>query len=226
MAENHIENSQNTEFENEKESSGKETDVKVEGTGSGKKKELTKGKTVLFSLISYFVLWIISFLLLILLIRSPLFSGMEVLMYRGIIMIILSGLIAAGLSYAFKRLKKVSWLDIKDYITVFIICCCINLAFFILIPVTVERSVSVFMLSYMDNYDRGYTEEEIAEIFFDKYVNEYGAFEKRFNEQLETGSIVENPDGSYSLTDTGKFIVKMFRLTADVYKTDQRLVNP
>lgn len=197
-----------------------------DNTQTPEKKKPAKGRAIAFSLLSYLVFGIISFFLVIKLVRGPLLSGMEVLMYRGIIMIVLSGLITAGLAYGFKRLVKVTWLDIKDYITIFIICCCVNLAFFILVPVTVERSVSVFMLSYMDTYDKGYTQEEIGEIFVDKYVNEYGAFEKRFNEQLETGSIVLNPDGTYSITDTGRFIVKMFRLTSDVYKTDPRLVNP
>ena len=102
-----------------------------------------------------------------------------------------------------------------------------NMVFFTLIPVTVERSVSVFMLSYMDTYsDRTYTQDQVAEIFVDKYVNEYGAFEKRFDEQLTTGTIVQNPDGTYSITDKGRFIVKLFRLISDVFDTDERLVEP
>ena len=100
------------------------------------------------------------------------------------------------------------------------------MVFFTLIPVTVERSVSVFMLSYMDNYSDHYTQDQIAEIFVDKYVNEYGAFEKRFDEQLTTGSIEQNADGTYSITDKGRFIVKMFRLISDVFDTDKRLVEP
>ena len=67
---------------------------------------------------------------------------------------------------------------------------------------------------------------EIEEIFKEKYVVEYGAFEKRFNEQVETGTIVENPDGTYSMTDSGEFIVKMFRTVADWFDTDRRLVYP
>ena len=116
------------------------------------------------------------------------------------------------------------------------------MVFFTLIPVTVERSVSVFMLSYMDTYtaetentanvsgdgnlNGHFTQDQIAEIFVDKYVNEYGAFDKRFDEQLTTGSIEQNADGTYSITDKGRFIVKMFRLISDVFDTDKRLVQP
>lgn len=190
-------------------------------------KKITPVREIVYTLLTYAVLYVISFLLLILLIRLPLFSGMDVLMYRGIIMIILSGLMATGLLVLFRRLKKIEWLSVKDAVLVFILCCSINMVFFTLVPVTVERSVSVFMLSYMDkDPERTFTEEEMSKIFVDTYVYEYGAFEKRFNEQLETGSIKQNPDGSYSITSKGSFLVKLFRAVADVFDTDERLVRP
>ena len=184
-------------------------------------------KEILFTLLTYAVLYVISFLLLILLIRLPILKGMHVLMYRGIVMIILAGILASVLLVVFKKWRKIEWLSAKDVVLVFILTCSINMVFFTLIPVTVERSVSVFMLSYMDTYsDRTYTEDQVAEIFVDKYVNEYGAFEKRFDEQLTTGTIVQNADGTYSITDKGRFIVKMFRAISDVFETDKRLVEP
>ncbi len=95
-----------------------------------------------------------------------------------------------------------------------------------MIPVTVERSVSVFMLSYVEELDEDFTKEEIEEVFWEKYVLEFGAFDKRFEEQLVTGSIEENEDGTYALTERGEFIVKMFRLVAEIFDTDSRLVYP
>ena len=190
-------------------------------------KKLSQGREILYTLLVYAALYIISFGLLVLFIRLPILKGMKVLMYRGIVMIVLSGILASGLLVLFKKWRKVSWLSAKDAVLVFILTCSINMVFFTLIPVTVERSVSVFMLSYMDTYpDRTYTEEEVAEIFVDKYVNEYGAFEKRFDEQLTTGSIEQNADGTYSITSKGKFIVKMFRLISGMFDTDERLVYP
>ena len=184
-------------------------------------------REILLTLLTYAVLYVVSFLLLVLLIRLPIFSGMHVLMYRGIVLIVISGIIASALLVLFKKLKGITWLSAKDVVLVFILCCSINMVFFTLIPVTVERSVSVFMLSYMDTYDeRTYTEDEISEIFVDKYVNEYGAFEKRFDEQLTTGTIEKNADGSYSITSKGRLIVNLFRLISDVFETDKRLVDP
>ena len=190
-------------------------------------KKFTPLREIIYTLLAYAVLYIISFFLLVLLVRLPLFSGISVLMYRGIILIVLASGMSVGLMFAFKKLKKISWLGVKDAVLVFILCGSINMVFFTLVPVTVERSVSVFMLSYMDTYeDKTYTEEEISKIFIDKYVYEYEAFRKRFDEQLATGSIEENPDGSYSITSKGKFIVKLFRTVSDLFETDPRLVYP
>ena len=59
----------------------------------------------------------------------------------------------------------------------------------------------------------------------DKFVD-YGAFDKRFDEQIVTGTLVDNGDGTYSITDSGRRVVSMFRMVADWFNTDQRLVYP
>lgn len=187
----------------------------------------TPVKDLLKAILVYIVMFIISFGIFVLLMRTGLLKGMEVLMYRGVVMIILAGILASALTVAYWKVFKIAWLGVKDVLCVFIITCCVNMVFFILVPVTVERSVSVFMLSYMDqSEDNHFTQEEIGEIFVDKYVDEFGAFEKRFDEQIETGTIVKNEDGTYSLTDGGRTIVKMFRFISDMFETDKRLVYP
>ena len=152
-------------------------------------------------------------------------ASMDVLMYRGAAFIIITGIVSAVIMGIIRKFW--GFVTIRDIIMMFVIFCCVNMVFLTLIPVTVERSVSVFMLSYMDeNSDQTFTEESVGEVFTTKYVEDYGAFEKRFHEQVETGTIVENPDGTYSITDSGRFVVKMFRTIADWFGTDQRLVYP
>ena len=46
------------------------------------------------------------------------------------------------------------------------------------------------------------------------------------DEQVVTGTIEENEDGSYSITDEGRFIVSMFRMMSEWFDTDRRLVYP
>ena len=179
-----------------------------------------------FALIGvYALIYIVCTALFIALFHTSFLAGMDVLMYRGAAFIIITGIVSAVIMGIIRKFW--GFVTIRDIIMMFVIFCCVNMVFLTLIPVTVERSVSVFMLSYMEeNSDQTFTEESVGEVFTTKYVEDYGAFEKRFHEQVETGTIVENPDGTYSITDSGRFVVKMFRTIADWFGTDQRLVYP
>lgn len=177
----------------------------------------------------YIAIYLICSLLFVALFHTPLLKSMEVLMYRGIVLLILAGMVSVALMFlAGKCLcKKKKLLDGKDILLMFCGFCCINMVLFTLIPVTVERSVSVFMLSYMEESPQtSFTEEEIQNAFIDIYVDDFKAFEKRFNEQLVTGSIEEQDDGSYALTKNGQHIVRMFRTVAKWFHTDDRCVYP
>ena len=127
--------------------------------------------------------------------HTSLFGDMEVLMYRGIAFLLIAGVVSAIIMW----IVRMFWgfVTIRDIIMMFCIFCCVNMVFLTLVPVTVERSVSVFMLSYMqENKDQTFTEESVGEVFTSKYVEDYGAFEKRFEEQVVTGTIVQNEDGT------------------------------
>ena len=193
--------------------------TKTEKSGKGNFKKVA-GLVGIYALI-----YIVCTAMFIGLFHTGILKGMDVLMYRGIVFIIITGVIAAVVMGIVRKFWK--FVTVRDIIMMFCIFCCVNTVLFTLIPVTVERSVSVFMLSYMEeNSDQTFTQESVGEVFTTKYVEDYGAFEKRFNEQVETGTIVENPDGSYSITERGKFIVKMFRTIAEWFDTDRRLVYP
>lgn len=186
---------------------------------------MDKVKTVLKIVGIYALIYLVYSAIFVGLFHTPLLANMDVLMYRGIVFVVITGILSAVTMGVVRHFWKK--IDIRDIIMMFVIFCCVNTVLFVLIPVTVERSVSVFMLSYMEeNKDSTFTQEEIGEVFVDKYVDEYGAFEKRFNEQVETGTIVENPDGTYSLTPSGENIVNMFRIVSKAFNTDQRLVYP
>ena len=185
----------------------------------------TYAGSVIKLILIYIGIYLVCLLMFVALFHTGLLKNMNVLMYRGIAFIVLTGLIAAIVMGVIKKFWK--FVTVRDIIMMFVIFCCVNTVLFTLIPVTVERSVSVFMLSYMDeNSDKTFTQDSVGEIFTAKYVNDYGAFEKRFNEQVVTGTIKQNPDGTYSITDRGRFIVWGFRTCAEWFDTDRRLVYP
>ena len=202
------------------------SDAQVKDTDTKKpEKQKVSAGSVIKLILVYIVIYLVCSLMFVGLFHTGLLKSMNVLMYRGIAFIVLTGIIAAIVMGVIRKFWK--FVTVRDIIMMFVIFCCVNTVIFTLVPVTVERSVSVFMLSYMDeNSDKTFTQESVGEIFTAKYVNEYGAFEKRFNEQVVTGTIKQNADGTYSITDRGRLIVKGFRLLAEWFDTDRRLVYP
>lgn len=195
------------------------------GTDTKPEKKKTSAGSVIGLILVYLVIYLVCSAMFVGLFHTGLLKNMNVLMYRGLVFIVLTGIIAAIVMGVIRKFWK--FVIVRDIIMMFVIFCCVNTVFFLLVPVTVERSVSVFMLSYMDeNPDKTFTRDSVGEIFTSKYVNEYGAFEKRFNEQVVTGTIRQNADGTYSITDRGRFVVKGFRLIAEWFDTDRRLVSP
>lgn len=172
----------------------------------------------------YLTIYVLCSVIFIALFHTPILKGMEVLMYRGIVFIIMAGLMSMlGMFLCTKKWKEL--FDIKDVILMFLGFCSVNMVLFTLIPVTVERSVSVFTLSYMEENPQAYTVEEMEEIFNEKYVQEFQAFDKRFKEQIVSGNVDETEDG-FVLNERGKFTVKFFRTVAAMFDTDERLIYP
>lgn len=191
--------------------------------------KIGKGSGIFGSVVAligiYVLIYLVCSALFIGLFHTGLLKDMEVLMYRGVAFIVITGVVSAVIMAIARKLW--GFITVRDIIMMFVIFCCVNMVIFTLVPVTVERSVSVFMLSYMDeNSDQTFTQESVGEVFTAKYVDDYGAFEKRFDEQVVTGTIEQNPDGTYSITERGRFVVRAFRTIAEWFDTDRRLVYP
>lgn len=170
---------------------------------------------------------ILGFIICIVLFHTALFANVKVLMYRGILLIVVTGIILAVFYYVINKITKgkgcLSRFEAKDIFAAIIVFMCIKLMFFTLVPVTVERSVSVFTLSkiaFMEN--QTISKPEMEEIFIDEYVDKNDAFGKRIDEQLVTGSIKKNADDTYTLTNRGNFLVNFFRFIGKLYNADMK----
>lgn len=187
---------------------------------------MSKKVKIIKTIIFYGLDVLVSTVLFVLLFHTPLFRNVDVFCYRGVILLIVAAFFSGCLAWGGVRVFKKLEMDVKDVIAVFCIFCGITLGWFILIPVTVERSISVYMLSYMDENDSSeITSEEFGNIFYDSYIEDFGAFEKRFAEQEISGNI-EAKNNGYVITDSGRFIVNLFRICANVFDTDKWLVYP
>lgn len=171
---------------------------------------------------------VISTLFFILLFHLPLFSKLNVFFYRGVIFLFIASFFAVALLILTAHFIKKIDLNTKDFFVIFFLFFGFTLAWFVLIPTTVERSITVFMLSYMDQNDQqGLTSKEFGDIFYQKYIDDFGAFDKRFSEQVTSKNmkLADEGDG-YVITGNGRVIVNMFRLCSKLFNTEQWLVYP
>lgn len=147
---------------------------------------------------------------------------MPVYTYYGIFTLIILTVLLALFLFVLNKMNY-KYFDIKDSIIIILLCFSINIFVFCMVPVTIERAISVFMLNYMDNNNE-YTKEEIEKVFIEKYVYEYQAFEKRFEEQIYTGTI-ENNGESYHISKKGKFLVDCFHFIKELYNVKGKVLN-
>jgi len=96
----------------------------------------------------------------------------------------------------------------------------------ILLPVTIDRSISTFMLTQMAaRPDRAFTPAELRSLFVDVYVERYGQIERRLSEQEISGNVSPTAAG-FQITPQGLAFVRLARLVSSVFGTDPRFVMP
>lgn len=191
---------------------------------------MSKLKKIIITILLYFTVWMVCTILFIGLFHISVINKLNVFFYRGCIFLLFCTVLAFILIIVAGVYIKRLELSLKDAFMVSGLFFGITLGWFSLIPTTVERSISVFMLSYMEENptEDGISAEEFGDIFYEKYIQEYGAFEKRFHEQEVSGTIipVSNEADGYVITDRGRFIVDMFRLFSELFNTEEWLVYP
>lgn len=190
--------------------------------------KMNNTKKLILTTVVYALVMIISTLFFILLFHTPILKKLNVFFYRGCFFLVLSSIFAVVCILICKKVFSKLELEIKDAFVIFFLFFGFTLGWFVLIPVTVERSISVYMLSYMDQNDKqGITSDEFGDIFYQNYITDYGAFDKRFDEQITSGNIEKLKDGDgYVITDSGRNIVGLFRICANLFDTDKWLVYP
>lgn len=101
-----------------------------------------------------------------------------------------------------------------------------NLCFLVLLPVTVDRSVTVYLLSRIEKQQRaGIAASELERAFIDGYVIKMGAIDRRIDEQSVSGNIETDAKGKVRLTRQGRRFMDLSRLVARIFSTDPRIVG-
>lgn len=192
---------------------------------------MTIKQRVITLLASYMLAALFLTLCVFLLFQTP-FFGHVILFYRGIIIIVTATLLTLLSFYATVQLLKKRGIQtaqipsVETYFSSVIAVASLHLCFFILVPVTLDRSVSTFLLSRMNSSEnsQGITKEQMQTIFVQEYVNEFDAVGRRINEQLASNNIKQQEE-KYMLTPQGRNFLSVSSYIAKLYNIDSRYLE-
>jgi len=148
-------------------------------------------------------------------------AGVKILFYRGVILALLA---AAVVFVAFALLFRGR--DPALVIASAAVSFSLNVCFLVLLPVTVDRSVTVYLLSTIDRQDdRVLNSTALEQAFIKGYVVDMRAIDRRIDEQRRSGNISVGTDGKVRLTGQGRRFMRFSRMVARLFGTDPRFVR-
>lgn len=147
----------------------------------------------------------------------------DILFYRGVVLCV----VAAALTVAIVWFTGSRWqfANARDAIAAGVLSFGLNLSFLVVAPVTVDRSVSVFILGYMaTDPATPMSVSDLRNVFERRYLGEWRQIERRMEEQTVSGNVAPSGNG-YVLTSRGKSFLATSKLIAWMFDTDPRFVT-
>lgn len=148
-----------------------------------------------------------------------LFSSISITFYRGIVLALLVALLSIVILFLFPK----TWLR-RNAAALIALAFAFNIVFLVIFPVTIDRSVTVFLLGHMARHDRPLSESEMEQALTEVYMRRFKAVERRMDEQIISGNVAKTAE-QYELTDQGKRFVKLSRMLVKVFNLDAKLVE-
>ena len=162
----------------------------------------------------------------------------DILFFDGIFGIFLgiTLFICALLTYLLIRKK----LNIKTNFRINIIKTCLSIlvitsspalflsTFHSLYIVSLDRSLSVYVLSYLDKFyaNKSFSDIDISQILSKGYFGSDQAVQRRIKEQISMKYFIPINENEYILSNKGKRFVKMSRLFVKFFSVDEKFTNP
>lgn len=149
--------------------------------------------------------------------------SIDILFYRGVVLCVVAAAITLSVIWWIGARWHVA--TIRDAIAAGVLSFGLNLSFVVIAPVTVDRSVSVFILGYMaTDPDRPMSVADLRRGFEDRYLGEWRQIERRMEEQTISGNVAQRNDG-FVLTPQGKSFLSTSKIVAWMFDTDPRFVT-
>jgi len=156
--------------------------------------------------------------------KIGLLSGIHILFYRGIV---LTGLVSLAVFLLGAVLAIRGVIPASLALAAAAVSASINLTVLIVLPVTIDRSVSVFLLGYMAHHPReAFSASELETHFINGYLGKYHQMQRRMDEQELSGNVEQTEPARYRISPQGLQFIKTSRAIAWAFDTDPRFVDP
>jgi hypothetical protein len=168
----------------------------------------------------------IGFAVLVALFRFGVLAQVNILFYRGLALIALAFVATFAAVFTLARRGPIVGVRGRDAFSAAVLSLAFNLCFLVIFPVTIDRSISVFVLGQMAAHsDRAYSTDQMAKVFSDVYVGEDQQIDRRMREQLLSGNVERVGDG-YRISAHGKAFIQTSKVIAWMFDGDTRFVSP
>lgn len=175
------------------------------------------------SLAIYGVSCVAGLCLLVAAFKAGLFGSISILFYRELVLCCLVALAMVVLAYL--SFRKLEFGSLGEAIAAGMLSLGVNLAVLVVLPVTVDRSVSVFVLSYMNAHaSEALSPEEVDAGFRKIYLGHLQQIDRRLKEQTTSGNLIEK-NGRYTISNQGKAFMRTADWIAWAFDTDRRLID-
>ena len=150
-------------------------------------------------------------------------ASLDILFYRGLVALALAFALSLPLvGLAARRMPGLGW---RDGWSACVFALSINLCILIVLPVTIDRSISIFILGAMAAHpDDAYSAGRMQDVFEATYLGRYAQITRRLDEQARSGNVRRTATG-YAITPQGQAFVRLCRAVAWLFAADPRFVE-
>ena len=101
----------------------------------------------------------------------------------------------------------------------------LNVTFLVIIPVTVDRSVTIYLLGRLSRRSSGLSHDELRDSLVTTFVDEYDGVGRRMQEQIASGTVIGSSDGRFALTAKGERFLRFGRAIGKLFGVDTRFIG-
>jgi hypothetical protein len=163
--------------------------------------------------------------LFVILLRIGVFAAIDVLFYRGVVVLAVSGFLLLAILWIFaERLPGRLGVTKRDAVSGAVVAVSLLLAAFVLGPVTFDRSISVFILSQFELAGAPLSRQALQNAFIRTYIDDWDQVGRRLREQEISGNLEPTPQG-WKLTPRGRALMEVARAVSRLLGSDPRFVG-